>query len=855
MKFVNTFRIMKNSKSIFWGIFFFALSLTSYAQQNQINTLKNAYKNAQNDAERLIALNNLTEWFANKKTDSAQVYAKLAYQIHEKAPNDYEKIRAIVGLGNALSKTKASEGQARPYFERALEQAQKTNDSKTLGFAHFHFGNFCFYKSNIEEAITQFEQAQKQYEQANMKTELQTVYHQIGSAYGRVGKAKNALDNYLKALRLLKVLKREDTSGILSDIGNVYYNQGSFIEALNYYRQALDNSRQLQDAFGQGFSLNNIGMVHNSLGNHEEALEYHLQALKMREEAKTQEGIANSYSNIGHTYLELGYTEKGRKYIMQAIEIDKKLGNRLSVASYFDYIGAAFLQNKKYQDALEQFKEAFKIRLEMGQVMSIGVSYNHLGITHTYQKDFPNAIANLKKADSIFTQSNAQDLLVTTHLALSKVYFELNDFAKSENYATNALKSALKRKTKPEIVEASHILAQLYAKQGSHAKAYELQNQALAYKDSLHNEERNTRAMRLQALFEFKQQEKELKELKNDNVQITRLQYITVAIFIVLTIVLGIFIYTLWVSRKRNQLKNKILAIKNAEIIQQADEIIAQKQAIENQNSELQKTHKHLQEANQELIDSINYAHRIQKAVLPTQAEIMMPIPSHFILYKPRNVVSGDFYWVSDKEHHTVVAVMDCTGHGIPGAFMSLIGNDILHEIVNLREIIEPSRILTELKKRVNTVLKQHTTKGRDGMDIGICTIDHVPIRQGIERKLYFSAAHLSLFYFQNRQMNELEGSKIYVGGYDPDDTEKHFETQIISLEKPTTCYLFSDGYQDQFAENSKKKFTKKRLKNLLTDVQLLPPELQHEILEETIDEWKGQNEQTDDIIIFGMML
>ncbi len=849
MKFLTQLhtKISSALKRFALSILCMAVGTSSYAQKNIYN-LQTAYKNATDNTKRLVALNDLAEWYNYRSPDSAQVYAKLAYQMHEKATDDFQKVRAIAGLGVALSKTKTPLRQVRAYFDEALKEAEKSKKTDALGFVWVCLGDFYLQAGKVEEAILQYEEAKKIYESAPIKDQLQKVYHQLGIAHNRAGKAEVALANYFKARMIIKSLARKDTAGILSDIGNVYYNQGNFAEALQYYHLSLSTSKQQKDAFAQGFALNNIGLVHNGLGNHDEALDYHLQALKKREEAKSEEGIANSYTNIGNSYIQLGYHEKGQKFLAQGLVIDTKLGKRLSVATSLDRMGLAFLQNKKNQEALEKFEDALKIRKEMGQIVGVGVSYNHLGMAYMHHKDFPNAIAYLKRADSIFTQAQAQDKLTQTYLLLAKVYFEVGDAQKSEKYAENAFKFALKRRTKSEIIESAQLLAQLYAKQGAHAKAFEMQNQAIAYKDSLYIEEKNKRNVRMQALFEFKQQEKELKELKNDNFAIIRLQYISSGIFTLFIVVLGVFVYYLAISRKRNQATNKA-------ITKQAREIETQKEAIETQNLALQTAHKSLKETNQELLDSINYAHRIQKAVLPTHAEIATALPHHFILYKPRNVVSGDFYWISDKQHHTVVAIMDCTGHGIPGAFMSLIGNHILHEVVNLREIIEPATILTELKKRVNIVLKQQSTQGRDGMDIGVCTIDHAPIRQGIERKLYFASAHLSLLYFQENQMYEAEGSKIYIGGYDPDDTERHFETEVINLDKTTACYLFSDGYQDQFAENSKKKFSKKRLKALITEVHTLSVESQHEILNKNIDDWKGQTEQTDDIMVFGVVL
>ncbi|TAE13685.1 MAG: tetratricopeptide repeat protein [Bacteroidetes bacterium] len=841
---------------LFWGVFLLCC-LEGYAQHDasQIATLKATYYKTTVDADKLPILHILAETYLDINTDSAKFYATEAYKLREKARNNLDKTRSFWLMGLALMRTDTPPKEVRTYFEKALEIAEKQHDNVVLGEVYMRFGVFCAYRGHVEEAIKFQHRAIEYYQHTPDVHGLQTSYHNLATAYTQQGKHEKALENFKKALEIFRSQKRDDDTGILSDMGNVYFNQGNFIEALTYYRQGLATAMRLQNLHAQGFCLNNIGLVHNSLGNHDEALEYHLKALKIREKAKTEEGVSNSYNNIGRTYVLLGYNERGRLYIQKSLEIDKKLGKKLAVAQDIDYIATALLHEKKYGEALKGFLEALEIRQGMGQALPVGISLNNIGQVYAQQNKFQEAVAYFLKADSLFAKVNALDFLTNTQIYLAKTYFELKEFAKSEEIALKALASAQQRKTKQEIMEASHILAKVYAQQQKHQEAYQYQTQALAYKDSLNNEERNKRVLRMQAFFEFNQQEKEKEQLKEDKNDMMRLQYITVGIFTLLVVVLGTFVYFLWTNKRRNDIKNKQLAEQNKEITRQAVEIANQKTAIELQNNELQTAHGKLSEANQELLDSIAYAHRIQKAVLPTHEEMLLSLPTHFILYKPRNVVSGDFYWFSDKEKHSVMAVMDCTGHGIPGAFMSLIGNDILHEIVNLREILDPAQILTALKIRINAVLKQHTTKGRDGMDIGICVIDHVPENPDTPRYLHFEAAHLSLLYFQDRILKELEGSKIYIGGYDPDDTERFFSTKKLLLDRTTVCYLFSDGFQDQFAENSKKKFTKKRLRNMLLDLHLLPTHIQGEILDETLEEWKGEGEQTDDIIVFGVTL
>ncbi len=848
-----------------WVVLLCSMHIQAQTTILDAENLKRKLVRTKTETERLPILNNLTACFLDNQPDSAKKYAERAYKIRNKALSPREKVRTIMFMGVALQKTEVHEINIRPYFQESIQLAKKIADDTLLADIWFRFGDFCHYRGKLEEAVLYYEKAHTYYKLHIDMFGVQSVYHKLAIIYNQQGKVEKSLGMYQKALEILRKLKLENLTGILSDIGNVYYGQGNFVEALKYYKQGLDASTKYADIYGQGFCLNNIGLVHGSLGNHDEALAYHLESLKKREQAQSQEGVSNSYNNIGHTYMLLGHHEKGRGYIKKSLEIDKKLGNQNAVAMDFDLIAYDLLEDKKYEEALQQYNEALKTRIASGHALGVGISYSSIGVVYMQKTNYEQAIVHFKKADSLFVAIGAEDFLTSNNLHFATAYFASGNFNDSEPRAQSALQSAMKRKTKQEIMEASQILAQIFAKKGTYQQAYTYQMQALAYKDSLNIEEKNKKVFRMQALFEFKQQEQDLREkdvenkkLKIENTyqeKVLLLYYILLIVLFFSFFALVAVIYFVWRVGKKNIEKTKQLVFQNEEIRRQGSEIATQSNAIETKNHELQTAHEKLSEANQELIDSIAYAHRIQKAVLPTKEEMLHTLPIHFILYKPRNVVSGDFYWFSEKENHTVVSVMDCTGHGIPGAFMSLIGSDLLHEIVNVREIIEPSSILTELKKRVNSALKQHSTHGRDGMDIGICVIEHAPAKDEVHKKLFFAAAHLTLIYFQDREQKEFEGSKIYIGGYDPDETEKCFETKTLVLDKPTACYLFSDGFQDQFAAVGRKKFTKKRLKAILTDVHLQTPEIQHEILEETIDGWKGNAEQTDDIIVFGLSL
>lgn len=257
---------------------------------------------------------------------------------------------------------------------------------------------------------------------------------------------------------------------------------------------------------------------------------------------------------------------------------------------------------------------------------------------------------------------------------------------------------------------------------------------------------------------------------------------------------------------------------------------------------------------NKRITESINYASHIQQSILPGIEDIQRAFPDSFVIYEPKDVVSGDFYWFQQIGNKQILAAVDCTGHGVPGAFMSLIGVNLLNEIVLGRRIVDPDSILAELHKGVQRLLKQDESKVQDGMDAGICTID-------LNTKIMkFAGAKMPLIYIQQEQMHEIKGGKKPVGGvWTVGEDPKAFHRRFINLTIPTVFYLFSDGYPDQFGGPQGRKFMRKRLRQLLMEIHKLPMREQKDALINHLNNWRyGSNyfhKQVDDILFMGVRL
>lgn len=292
------------------------------------------------------------------------------------------------------------------------------------------------------------------------------------------------------------------------------------------------------------------------------------------------------------------------------------------------------------------------------------------------------------------------------------------------------------------------------------------------------------------------------------------------------------------------------LMVLNEEISQQAEEILAQRQNIEEQNRLLSRRNRNISE-------SIAYARRIQQAIMPQQSEIKAALPQSFVWFSPKEVVSGDFYWFARTEQQVLIAAADCTGHGIPGAFMSLIGNDLLHEIVSVRGITRPDLILEELRLGIGKVLRQHETLNRDGMEIGICALDMADGKLSVgSGNLYYAGSGIPLYCVNQSKVQIIRADKIPIGGRNRFGAMQ-FQLHQLPLREGMSFYLFSDGYTDQFGGSSNRKFGRKRLEQLLAEIHPLPMPQQEERIRQTIENWRqaADEKQLDDIIAIGVQI
>ncbi|MFH1005690.1 MAG: SpoIIE family protein phosphatase [Bacteroidota bacterium] len=293
--------------------------------------------------------------------------------------------------------------------------------------------------------------------------------------------------------------------------------------------------------------------------------------------------------------------------------------------------------------------------------------------------------------------------------------------------------------------------------------------------------------------------------------------------------------------KMREDLRENERVLEN-KVIQRTAEVVRQKAEIELQSRKIGVLYK-------QVTDSIHYAKRIQEAILPPDSFVEKLLPDSFILYKPKDIVSGDFYWIEKMKDKVLFAAVDCTGHGVPGAFMSIVGYNMLKQIINKHEIVQPSHMLDELSDNVSETLHQRSFEeaiSKDGMDMTLCSFNTKT------KEMEFAGALNPMYIIRGGELFEIKGNKFPIGIFLEKETKK-FTNHKIQMEKDDVVYIFSDGYIDQFGGPKGKKFMTSRFRNLLIDVHTKQMSEQKQILNNTIEQWRGKEEQVDDILVMGM--
>ncbi len=774
-----------------------AISLTIRGLNQKALSL---YKQAEGIAVELNDKELLARMLSNKgivmidlyEFDDAIVNFQRSIELCEEAGNQKGIGPALNSIGVVYQK-QSNYSEALNYYEKSLEYFIKYGPERDLANTYNSIGEVHHVLGNNQEAFDLLKKALKIRQELTYKIgELKSLLS-IGDYYKDLGEYSNAFDYYTKSLKISEEVK--DSNSIAHSnqkIARLYHNQGNFEEAIVMYRKSMS---LLKACNGNRSILSSticlMGETINKMGMSDDALAKFNEALKIRQEINDKRGIAECYNNIASLYFQQGDPTLALSYHLKSLEIKKEIGFLKGEAVSLFHIGQVYYCREQYDESLEYYDSALRIFENLNIKNRIGKVHFKIGNVLEQQSQFNDAIKSYSKAKVI--QAEIGDLL-----GLSETLNCLREVLSKINKPSAALKNF------EEYVSVKDSLAKI--------DGIEKEKQRVIHEQYLLKIQSDS----IVSANEIKVQHERVHTEQIENEKLTQQKYF-------LFLLLGVAIIFGGIIFNRFRITNR------------------QKSIIEFQKSQVE-------EKTEEILDSIQYARRLQEATLPSEKIVREYLPESFILFKPKDIVSGDFYWVEKLEDCVYFAVADCTGHGVPGAMVSVVCSSALTKALIEEGIKNPADILNRTRELVIEKFQRSENEIMDGMDISICACDS---KKG---QLTWAGANNPLWIIRQKsqEIETLNGDRQPVGIYP-------FKTPLtshkIDINKGDTIYLFTDGFVDQFGGEKGKKYKTTNFKNLLIGISSKDISSQSRLLSAEFDQWKGANSQIDDVCVMGVRM
>ncbi len=654
---------------------------------------------------------------------------------------------------------------------------------------------------------------------------------------------EDGLQHSEKALALAREIGY--TKGMLRAtfyIGYAKDELGKFDEAMALYKELLQQSTASNSHYYMAMANNSIGAINYYQSNYEAATRFYFAGIAIAEEHGLKKQVGNGYANVATVYSSQQRWEKSLEYFAKALTIYKELGDDYSYAATLINTGNVYANTERPAEAIAYYNESRGILEQLGDEYALAIVIGNIGSLHEMKGALDEAETYHEQALALQIKLGNEYGEIDCYVNLGSVANQRGHHIEAIAYYHKALDKALVTKARIKEQDAYYQLAQAYRDLNDYKKADHYHQLYTAVKDSIFNETSTAQVAEMEAQYQNEKKAKEIEFLKTDqqlkDARLERNNAIIIAssIGLVLLLLLAIMIFAGY-RRKRNA--NQLLASQNAEIS-------LQKQVIE--------------EKNKDITDSIRYAEKIQSAILPSLEKLTNCLPQSFVYYQPKDIVSGDFYWVEHLNDRVLFAVVDCTGHGVPGAFMSIVGHNLLNRAVHEKGLVQPATILNFMNEGLTETLRQQGESHlRDGMDMAICSLRN----DGQKHLLEYAGANNSLYLVQQTTqstqhasgnaaytLKEVKADKQPIGNY---YNPQPFTNHEIALNTGDLIYTFTDGYADQFGGPKGKKFKYSQFKSLLLSVAPLPMAEQQQQLHNTLVNWKGALEQLDDVCVIGV--
>lgn len=714
-----------------------------------------------------------------------------------------------------------------------LLQSKKLNDAGSQSEAYSKLGIYYTRKSNFDSANYFLNRAEKIAD----KLKSSSLISQVISWRAEGLRIKGFYDSTI--LLQNEAISLAEKPNDIKRLAFCYISKGEanrFLgksdEAISCYQKSISYSEKINDKNKIAMCLNSIGDLYRVQNNYPEALNYFNSALSLAKEQNNKNQIAFCLSCMGDIYSAQKELDKALKYFNEAFAIAEETGAQIQQCNILSSMALVYDQAKKFDKALEYINKSNKLSEQIGYIDKLAFGYSAMGSIYFNQAKYSEAANAVKQSIAIVKETGNTSLLASTQNQLADIYLKQGKLNEGKTSAEAGLKLSLENKVINNIRESAHVLSQIYTAQKNYKASLDMLNLFIKMKDSVNNEENVKRiaAIEYQAKEEGLKAEQHAKELsfkaeqEKKEAELNRQKTIryafTVGFVLVLALVLVVFR-----SLQQNKKQNKI--------------ITAQKKEVEHQK-EL------VEEKNKEITDSITYAKRLQDAILPPLRLVQSYFPNSFVLYKPKDIIAGDFYWMEKLDSTIFVAAADSTGHGVPGAMVSVVCSNALNRAVKEFKLNEPGKILDKTRELVLETFEKSEGDVKDGMDISLISINKT------ERKILWSGANNPLWYLNQNIICEIKATKQPIG---KSENPVNFATHEIAYNEGDIIYLITDGFADQFGGPKGKKFKYKNLQEELLKISNLSTDDMRHKLDLAFEEWRGVLDQVDDVTIIGIKI
>lgn len=656
-------------------------------------------------------------------------------------------------------------------------------------------------------------------------------------------------------------------------IGVNYYGLSDYTGAVQYYKKALDAETKLGNKRGMGSNLMNIGLIYTSQSDYGKALDYYFKSLRLFEQINFQKGLSTCYGNIVLVYMETGDNGKALEFAFKALEIDKAMGNEIGQARHLGNIGVLYTHQKELEKAMRYLNDALAIYTKVDDQRGVANIIGNIAGSYIKNKEFDTAIQYIQQSIASYEKLNSKKDVAANTLNLSNAYIEMyKSKYQSKLIAKGQDKLNLAKKNTEKALAISQELKETYLERDARSQLYEIEKlkgntaqsliefeKYVALRDTINGQENKKDILRKEILFEFEKKaaEDSIKNAAASQLQQAQIEAQKANLNVERTkrngLIAGIFLLVLVSLFIANRLR---VTRRQKEFIEK------QKDFVEHQRSNIASQKKILEEKNKEIFDSILYAKRLQEAILPSNKLLNKYLPNSYVFYKPKDIVAGDFYWMDtfakddfgnflkpldteiDPSECIIFAVADCTGHGVPGAMISIFCSNALNRAIKEFYLMDPGNILDKVRSLVIETFEKSDMEVRDGMDISLCVFNFKSF------ELFWAGANNPLWLVRNQEMIEYKPDRQPIGKF---DNPTNFKTHKIQLQKGDKFYIFSDGLADQFGGQKGKKLKTGKMRELIMAQQSNSMQMQYDIMDKFFEMWKGNLEQVDDICVIGV--